>query len=88
MMKDVKFNFSVKNGPHIFIAVVWIYLCFVSLLKEFYFLHQTLWEGGLYKLRMLFKDDYPSSPPKCENLECLFKKAAKMCLLSLRLYLM
>uniref|UniRef100_A0A669C4W2 SUMO-conjugating enzyme UBC9 n=1 Tax=Oreochromis niloticus TaxID=8128 RepID=A0A669C4W2_ORENI len=25
----------------------------------------TLWEGGLYKLRMLFKDDYPSSPPKC-----------------------
>lgn len=27
---------------------------------------QTLWEGGLYKLRMLFKDDYPSSPPKCE----------------------
>ncbi|KAI4889603.1 hypothetical protein NFI96_014623 [Prochilodus magdalenae] len=24
----------------------------------------TLWEGGLYKLRMLFKDDYPSSPPK------------------------
>uniref|UniRef100_A0A7N8YLB3 SUMO-conjugating enzyme UBC9-like n=1 Tax=Mastacembelus armatus TaxID=205130 RepID=A0A7N8YLB3_9TELE len=26
----------------------------------------TLWEGGLYKLRMLFKDDYPSSPPKCE----------------------
>lgn len=27
---------------------------------------QTPWEGGLYKLRMLFKDDYPSSPPKCE----------------------
>uniref|UniRef100_G3NZ66 UBC core domain-containing protein n=1 Tax=Gasterosteus aculeatus aculeatus TaxID=481459 RepID=G3NZ66_GASAC len=26
----------------------------------------TLWEGGLYKLRMLFKDDYPSSPPKCK----------------------
>nr|XP_015214990.1 PREDICTED: SUMO-conjugating enzyme UBC9-B-like [Lepisosteus oculatus] len=26
----------------------------------------TLWEGGQYKLRMLFKDDYPSSPPKCE----------------------
>uniref|UniRef100_A0AAA9WWE2 Ubiquitin-conjugating enzyme E2I n=1 Tax=Mus musculus TaxID=10090 RepID=A0AAA9WWE2_MOUSE len=24
----------------------------------------TPWEGGLFKLRMLFKDDYPSSPPK------------------------
>lgn len=29
---------------------------------------QTPWEGGLFKLRMLFKDDYPSSPPKCELL--------------------
>uniref|UniRef100_A0A669DQU2 Ubiquitin-conjugating enzyme E2Ia n=2 Tax=Oreochromis TaxID=8139 RepID=A0A669DQU2_ORENI len=28
----------------------------------------TPWEGGLFKLRMLFKDDYPSSPPKCELL--------------------
>ncbi|KMQ98014.1 sumo-conjugating enzyme ubc9 [Lasius niger] len=27
---------------------------------------QTPWEGGLYKLRMIFKDDYPSSPPKCK----------------------
>ena len=27
---------------------------------------QTLWEGGLYKLRMIFRDDYPTSPPKCE----------------------
>lgn len=40
------------------------------LLKQFFvlysFIHQTLWEGGLYKLRMLFKDDYPSSPPKCK----------------------
>ncbi|EDW28587.1 GL19266 [Drosophila persimilis] len=26
----------------------------------------TLWEGGLYKLRMIFKDDYPTSPPKCK----------------------
>merc|ERR1712168_866619 len=24
------------------------------------------WEGGLYKLKMIFKDDYPSSPPKCK----------------------
>ena len=28
---------------------------------------QTLWEGGLYKLRMIFRDDYPTSPPKCES---------------------
>ncbi|XP_063726294.1 SUMO-conjugating enzyme UBC9-B-like [Symsagittifera roscoffensis] len=26
----------------------------------------TLWEGGLYPLRMIFKDDYPISPPKCK----------------------
>lgn len=26
----------------------------------------TPWEGGNYKLRMIFKDDYPSSPPKCK----------------------
>ena len=22
----------------------------------------TPWEGGLYKIRMVFKDDYPTSP--------------------------
>lgn len=27
---------------------------------------QTPWENGLYKIRMIFKDDYPSSPPKCK----------------------
>lgn len=26
----------------------------------------TAWENGLYSLRMLFKEDYPSSPPKCK----------------------
>merc|ERR1712071_520536 len=26
----------------------------------------TAWENGLYKIRMIFKDDYPSSPPKCK----------------------
>ncbi|MFH4984493.1 hypothetical protein AB6A40_011202 [Gnathostoma spinigerum] len=26
----------------------------------------TIWEGGLYKLRMIFKDDFPSTPPKCK----------------------
>ena len=32
----------------------------------------TCWEGGLYKLRMIFKDDYPSSPPKCRFEPALF----------------
>lgn len=27
---------------------------------------QTLWEGGLFHLKMYFKEDYPSSPPKCK----------------------
>uniref|UniRef100_A0A8D1SBW6 UBC core domain-containing protein n=1 Tax=Sus scrofa TaxID=9823 RepID=A0A8D1SBW6_PIG len=26
----------------------------------------TLWEGGLFKLRVLFKDECPSSPSKCK----------------------
>ncbi|VDM24451.1 unnamed protein product [Toxocara canis] len=28
----------------------------------------TIWEGGLYRvrIRMQFKDDYPSTPPKCK----------------------
>ncbi|XP_022084832.1 SUMO-conjugating enzyme UBC9-B-like [Acanthaster planci] len=26
----------------------------------------TAWEKGSYFLRMIFKDDYPSSPPKCK----------------------
>ncbi|XP_026468988.1 SUMO-conjugating enzyme UBC9-A-like [Ctenocephalides felis] len=26
----------------------------------------TSWEGGLYKLKMIFKDDYPTTPPKCK----------------------
>ncbi|CAK5050232.1 unnamed protein product [Meloidogyne enterolobii] len=32
----------------------------------------TIWEGGLYKLRMLFKDDFPSIPPKCQFAPPLF----------------
>ena len=34
--------------------------------ESLYFVFQTPWEGGQYKLRMIFKDDYPSSPPKCK----------------------
>ena len=26
----------------------------------------TDWEDGLFKIKMVFKDDYPSSPPKCK----------------------
>jgi len=26
---------------------------------------QTPWEGGVYKLMMIFPEDYPSKPPKC-----------------------
>jgi len=26
----------------------------------------TIWEGGAFFLRMLFKEDYPSTPPKCK----------------------
>lgn len=26
----------------------------------------TPWEGGLYKLRLRFRDDYPFSPPTCQ----------------------
>ncbi|KAH9408170.1 SUMO-conjugating enzyme UBC9 [Tyrophagus putrescentiae] len=25
----------------------------------------TLWAGGLFKLKMFFKNEYPSAPPKC-----------------------
>ncbi|CAH7680955.1 ubiquitin-conjugating enzyme/RWD-like protein [Phakopsora pachyrhizi] len=26
----------------------------------------TIWAGGLYKLQMIFPEDYPSKPPKCK----------------------
>lgn len=26
---------------------------------------QTPWEGGIYKLKMFFPEEYPSKPPKC-----------------------
>ncbi|GIX82450.1 SUMO-conjugating enzyme UBC9 [Caerostris extrusa] len=33
----------------------------------------TAWEGGLYNLRMIFKDDYPSTPPKSLFIKKSFK---------------
>lgn len=38
----------------------------ITVLTILFLFFQTIWEGGLYKLRMIFKDDYPSSPPKCK----------------------
>ncbi|EDV20689.1 SUMO-conjugating enzyme UBC9-A [Trichoplax sp. H2] len=32
----------------------------------------TAWDGGYYKLKMIFKEDYPSSPPKCKFDPALF----------------
>eukprot|EP00048_Salpingoeca_helianthica_P017233 m.236195 g.236195 ORF g.236195 m.236195 type:complete len:163 (-) comp20477_c0_seq1:24-512(-) len=26
----------------------------------------TIWDGGVYKLKMIFTDDYPLVPPKCK----------------------
>ena len=27
---------------------------------------KTIWEGGLFKLSLIFPDEYPTKPPKCE----------------------
>ncbi|XP_036295670.1 SUMO-conjugating enzyme UBC9-like [Pipistrellus kuhlii] len=32
----------------------------------------TAWEGGLFKLRLSFKEDYPFSPPTCQFVPPLF----------------
>lgn len=32
----------------------------------------TDWEGGLYKVRMEFTDEYPSKPPRCKFVPPLF----------------
>ncbi|KAA0195874.1 SUMO-conjugating enzyme [Fasciolopsis buskii] len=32
----------------------------------------TLWEGGLFNLRMYFKPEYPTTPPKCKFEPALF----------------
>ena len=34
----------------------------------------TPWEGGLYKLKILFPDDYPQKPPKCQFTPPLFHR--------------
>lgn len=32
----------------------------------------TIWEGGAYKMEMIFSDEYPSKPPKCKFEPVLF----------------
>lgn len=48
----------------------------VSKISVFFFPNcfQTIWEGGLFSLRMLFKEDYPSTPPKCMSAEHVASK--------------
>ncbi|KAI1370160.1 ubiquitin carrier protein [Hypoxylon crocopeplum] len=33
---------------------------------------KTIWEGGLFKLTMIFPDEYPTKPPKCKFTPPLF----------------
>lgn len=33
---------------------------------------KTIWEGGLFKLTMIFPDEYPTKPPKCKFTPALF----------------
>ena len=33
---------------------------------------QTIWEGGMFKMEMLFTDEYPSKPPKCKFTPVIF----------------
>jgi len=33
----------------------------------------TDWEGGLFKVRMEFTDEYPSKPPRCKFVPPLFQ---------------
>ena len=46
----------------------WLFSIRVSVWLKSLFVYKkkTPWDGGLYKLRMIFKEDYPSSPPKCK----------------------
>lgn len=32
----------------------------------------TPWEGGVYRIRMLFPEDFPAKPPKCQFSPPLF----------------
>lgn len=38
---------------------------------------KTLWEGGLFKLDVIFPDEYPTKPPKC--MLCTFNHDLSTC---------
>ncbi|XP_025106372.1 SUMO-conjugating enzyme UBC9-B-like isoform X2 [Pomacea canaliculata] len=59
-----------KDHPHGFVAKprknsdgtlnLFFWECMIPGKKE------TIWEGALLKLNMIFNEDYPSTPPKCK----------------------
>nr|AVD53619.1 ubc9 [Dugesia japonica] len=59
--KDHPFGFVAKpskNSDGTLNLMIWD--CSIPGKKE------TIWEGGLFHLRMYFKADYPTTPPKCK----------------------
>lgn len=54
-------------NPHLITKLFFNLNCF-----RLYDIQQTPWENGLFKLRMAFKNDYPTSPPKCTFEPVLF----------------
>uniref|UniRef100_A0A2S2PTF1 SUMO-conjugating enzyme UBC9 n=1 Tax=Schizaphis graminum TaxID=13262 RepID=A0A2S2PTF1_SCHGA len=59
--KDHPFGFVAKPGKNPDGSLnLMVWECYIPGRKS------TAWENGMYFLRMIFKDDYPSSPPKCK----------------------
>ena len=71
--KDHPFGFiarPMKNSDGSFNLMLWEYA--IPGKKN------TPWDGGLYRGQMIFKDDYPSTPPKVKFVPPLFHR---MCIL-------
>jgi hypothetical protein len=49
------------------ILVLFLFFFFSFFFPPFPPLIQTPWATGVFKLVMLFSEDYPSKPPKCEE---------------------
>ena len=60
--KGVHCNFCFHNCTRVAYLLLFVFALCGFLLNG---MSQTLWEPGLYHLKMYFKDDYPSTPPKC-----------------------
>ena len=57
------------NGAKVFIYTIYIHILFtIHILGK----KNTPWDGGLYKGQIIFKDDYPSTPPKVKFVPPLF----------------